>query len=144
MIRILAIDDVSAIADIEAREQITPLPLKVLEKWFSNGYFGWGLEQNGQLYGYTIATRDGNQVYSTITCISKEFQSLGEGRKLCEHALQEVKKQGAELVVFEVRKSNIAELKMVEHFGAYCVDVRPNYYGNEDALIMHIDLRTLQ
>lgn len=144
MIRELKLSDAERIAEIEQQEQLTPIPYKNLYQWFSGKHFGWGLEKDGWLYGYTIAERTGNQVYSSITCIVKAMQNQKEGRALCYHALQEVKKAGAELVTFEVRRSNIAELNMVKHFGAYQVGEKAAYYPDgEDALIMNIDLRAM-
>lgn len=140
MIRQLNINDVERIAEIEQKEQITPLPFRTLYKWFSEGYFGWGLEDGNFLYGYTIASPIVNgTTHSVITCICKAYQNKKEGHALCHHALQEAKKLGVLEVIFEVRRSNVAELSMVKHFGAYIVDEKVGYYGGEDALIMKID-----
>lgn len=144
MIRELTLNDIERIAEIEQQEQIIPINYRTLYNWFSSGTIGWGLEKDGVLYGYTIASHDGHEAYSLVTCISKEYQNQKEGRALCLHALQEAKKLGLETVVFEVRESNVAELGMVKHFGAFCVGEKPNYYGNENALIMRINLGDIQ
>lgn len=145
MIRPLTVDDVPRISAIEYLEQIKPLSPTTLYRWFyDEKAFGWGLEDEQGLYGYTIATIQDKQCHSKITCIMREKQNAGEGRALCWHALQEIAKMGADNVVFEVRRSNIPELKMVSHFGAFQIGERPNYYGDEDALIMQIDLKELR
>lgn len=146
MIRSIAISDIPAIADIERVEQITPLSDKTLYKWFAEGYFGWTFcMEGGDVAGYTIVDKIQNkECRSVTTCISKHFQSMGIGRELCAYAINALKDLGVETIHFEVRASNIAEQKMVAHFGAEVVDVRHKYYGNEDGLIMVIKMENFK
>lgn len=137
-------EDIPEIANIEQREQITPIPARALYAYLAEGMFGWTAWDDGCMVGYTLAQSiDKDTVHSIITCIAKGYQSQGTGQELCKYAIDKAKEQGYKRATFEVRVSNIAEQKMVAHFGATVEGKLPMYYGNEDGLIMQIDLEKL-
>lgn len=50
--------------------------------------------------------------------------------------------KGARLATLEVRRSNVAAIRLYEKFGFRSVGVRPNYYSDEgeDAIVMLLDV----
>ncbi len=57
---------------------------------------------------------------------------------LLDHVMDEAARHGAARATLEVRRSNIAALRLYDRLGFTVTGVRPNYYSNpvEDALIL--------
>jgi len=65
----------------------------------------------------------------------------GLGTALMRFVLAASAAAGAERATLEVRRSNVAALRLYEHFGFAVAAVRPNYYSDpeEDGLILWCD-----
>ncbi|MBI5547145.1 MAG: ribosomal protein S18-alanine N-acetyltransferase [Deltaproteobacteria bacterium] len=66
----------------------------------------------------------------------------GIARCLLTECVARGRTKGAALATLEVRKSNVAAIKLYETFGFRSVGIRPNYYADEgeDAIVMLMDL----
>ena len=94
-------------------------------------YVGKGNKRGeGQLLGYLIFSRDGHII---SIAVHPHHRRRGIGKELIEKAVQTVhfKKLWA-----EVRRSNGGAQSFYLRLGFKIVDEIPNYYGNEDALIV--------
>ncbi|WP_168927475.1 ribosomal protein S18-alanine N-acetyltransferase [Nitrincola alkalilacustris] len=71
--------------------------------------------------------------------VSPDFQGRGCGRQLIQGALSFLQQRGCCRVMLEVRRSNLAAIRLYEHCGFVLEAVRKAYYvdsaGVEDALI---------
>ena len=90
-------------------------------------------EQNreeNQILGYLIFSRDGHII---SIAVDPKHRRTGIGKELVEKAIHtfSLKKVWA-----EVRRSNKGAQAFYLKLGFQIVDVVPNYYGNEDALIV--------
>ncbi len=65
----------------------------------------------------------------------------GFARILVEGALADPASAGAHRVYLEVRPSNLAARALYDSLGFVRTGVRPSYYGDEDALLLTLDLR---
>lgn len=94
-------------------------------------YVGTGNKwEEGQLLGYLIFSRDGHII---SIAIHPHHRRKGIAKELIEEAIQRFhfKKLWA-----EVRRSNGGAQSFYLKLGFKIVDEIPNYYGNEDALIV--------
>lgn len=68
-------------------------------------------------------------------CVTNSERKKGFGGLLLEKAIEIAKNEGCEFLTLEVRKSNIAAIKLYEKYGFLFVTTKAQYYENgEDAL----------
>jgi len=86
--------------------------------------------QEGQILGYIIFSEDGHII---SIAVHPKRRRRGIGKRLLERAMKDplLKKVWA-----EVRRSNQGAQAFYFHMGFQITGVVPNYYGNEDALIV--------
>ena len=73
--------------------------------------------------------------------VHPDWRRRSIGRSLVEHALAEARHAVAARGILEVRRSNLAALRLYERMGFSRIGMRPNYYAQgEDALVMEIPL----
>jgi ribosomal-protein-alanine N-acetyltransferase len=70
--------------------------------------------------------------------VRPELRRRGLARMLLEHVLRDAAARGATRVLLEVRRSNVAAIKLYEDMGFSTESVRAGYYPNppEDALVL--------
>ena len=70
--------------------------------------------------------------------IKEEFRAKGIGTRFLKYAIFDIKSKGIKEIFLEVRKSNLAAIKLYKKMGFDEIDVRKDYYKNptEDAIIM--------
>ena len=90
-------------------------------------------------YGGFWLVLDG--IHISNIAIHPDYQRQGFGRMLLTHLLEEAVARGASQASLEVRRSNMAALKLYGEFGFKVITVRNNYYQDtkEDALVMWND-----
>jgi len=69
------------------------------------------------------------------------YQNQGIGKEIFEFLLNELKVEGCETIILEVRKSNQRAIHFYEKFGGITIRTIPNYYKNEDGLVMIIEVK---
>lgn len=72
--------------------------------------------------------------------IHPNYKKRGLGRKLLDFAIDKMKSQNAYNIFLEVRDSNKIARGLYERSGFTEIGVRHNYYGDEDAIVMKLDL----
>ncbi len=79
-----------------------------------------------------------DELHINNIAVRPELRRRGFARILLEHVMEEAVRQGAAKATLEVRRSNVAALKLYDRLGFSVSGVRPNYYSNpvEDALIL--------
>ena len=81
----------------------------------------------------------------TNIAVHPDYRREGIGRKLLEFLVQIAREKGMVAITLEVRKSNEAAQKLYETAGFVCCGTRKRYYqGTEDALIMTLELETME
>lgn len=70
--------------------------------------------------------------------IKNEFRRQRIGTEFLEYAISDMKLKGVKDIFLEVRKSNIAAIKLYEKLGFAKINIRNDYYSmpTEDAIIM--------
>ncbi len=138
--------DLDAIVEIERASFSTP--------WTAD-MFRWELRNTDVSATYVLRTA--NRTIAAFCCIwtvldelhinnvavRPDFRRRGFAATLLEHVMEEAVRQGAAKATLEVRRSNIAALRLYDRLGFTVSGVRPNYYANpvEDALILWRSMR---
>ena len=148
-IRRMKEDDIENVYSIETDVHIAPWSKDILRDCVLVGYDCRVLEinhgDNPTLGGYIISRLSNNTYHILNFCIAKPLQSKGLGRKLIQtvlHSLPQVTQ--AEAVVLEVRPSNFASLHLYQSMGFETVEIKRNYYQEnnsvEDAIFLKKNL----
>ncbi len=141
IIRPFACSDLEAILQIENQsfpkspyDANTFLNLSTLYPETFLVYIGTNLNQNEEILGYIIFSRDGHIL---SIAVHPQHRRKGIARQLLQKAMKipRLKKLWA-----EVRKSNRGAQAFYSQMGFKTIGVIPHYYGNEDALIIERSL----
>jgi ribosomal-protein-alanine N-acetyltransferase len=84
------------------------------------------------------------QIYNIA--VAPEFRREGIGEALLRHMIEKAEDDGCTLVTLEVRGGNEAAMALYHKLGFREVGRRKGYYakGGEDAVLMDLDLRTIE
>jgi len=93
--------------------------------------------------GYVIYWMLQHEIDIHNLAVRPAYRRQGIGRALLEAVLEEARRQGADRVTLEVRKSNEAAQRLYQALGFAAKGVRTAYYSDdgEDALIMALELK---
>jgi len=87
-------------------------------------------QEENQIGGYIIFSQDGHMI---SIAVHPQHRRRGIGKEFLEKAMKTVR---SKKLWAEVRKSNQKTLAFYLNMGFQIVGTIPNYYGNEDALIV--------
>lgn len=96
------------------------------------------LEEEGEISGHIGMRHVLGELHVTTIAIRPERRRRGHARALIGAALAAYPQ--ARLVHLEVRPTNAAAVTLYESLGFRVTGRRPRYYGDEDALLMSLDL----
>jgi len=96
------------------------------------------LEEGGEIFGQIGVRRVLDELHVTTLAVHPERRRQGHARTLVNAALAAF--PGARRVHLEVRPSNAAARALYETLGFEPTGLRRRYYGDEDALLMTLDL----
>ncbi len=101
----------------------------------------WVAEVAGQVIGYWVGRRIGDEAELQNLAVHPEWRGQGIGRRLLEDFIEAVGGDVDTVIFLEVRMSNRAAIALYEAFGFREIDRRKGYYARpaEDALVMARD-----
>ena len=144
IIRPLATVDLDAVMDIESRAYDFPWTQGIFRDCLRVGYCCWCYENDGLIQGYGVMSVAAGESHILNLTVRPESQRQGIGSKLIKHFLQLARRHDADIVMLEVRPSNLSAISLYEKMGFNEVGVRRNYYpayhGREDALLLALSL----
>ncbi|MDQ4106149.1 MAG: ribosomal protein S18-alanine N-acetyltransferase [Actinomycetota bacterium] len=97
------------------------------------------LEEEGGISGQIGVKRVADELHIMTLAVRPERRRRGHARRLVEAALSA--HPDIRRVYLEVRPGNAAARALYESLGFFVTGTRPGYYGDEDALLMTLDLR---
>jgi len=141
--RLGTVDDVAAIADIEA--------VVFSDPWSADSFVSMVHAPNAEL---TVAAEGGRVLGYSVLLLAPPDADLanlavvsyarrqGIGRRLLDHAVQVARDAGVIHMYLEVRQSNTRAIAMYERAGFRDFGTRKRYYRDpvEDARVMRLDL----
>jgi ribosomal-protein-alanine N-acetyltransferase len=99
------------------------------------------LEEDGAVSGYVGLKLVSDEAHIMTIAVRPERRRQGFARTLVEAALADPASAGARRVYLEVRQSNAGARALYGSLGFVETGLRHGYYGDEDALLMTLDLR---
>ena len=142
--RPLTAGDLPALMEIEQRAYPYPWTLGIFRDCLRVGYCCWCYQRGGRIDGYGVMSVAVGESHILNLTVRPEAQRQGIGAKLMTHFMHLARRHNAEVVMLEVRPSNIPAVNLYRKMGFNEIGVRPSYYpadkGREDALILAYDL----
>ena len=100
-------------------------------------------KRGNQVVGYGGFSLVAEKAHIGNLAVHPHFRRRKIGERLVAAMLEQARSNGASKVTLEVRAANIAGQNLYQKLGFAKVATRPGYYvvTQEDAIIMHLDLR---
>jgi len=144
LVRRLTEADLDRIMEIELDVYPYPWTRGIFADCLRVGYDCWGLQAGQDLAGYAIQSHVAGESHLLNLCVAREYQNIGYGSILLEHAIRLARSQQCFCIFLEVRPSNRAGIALYRKNGFEVVAERPDYYrsdrGKENAIVMRLDL----
>lgn len=133
--------DIPQVLVIERAAYSYPWSEQLFIDCLKQAYFCWVLEQDGHIIAYTIWSLILDEAHLMNLCVAPTHRRQGWAHELLQQVCQGAAAQRANLVLLEVRPSNLAAVKLYQNNGFCEVGLRKDYYpaakhGCEDALLM--------
>lgn len=98
----------------------------------------WVAIFNREIIGFSGLWRQYDEIHIINVCVQESFRRQGAGSQLVAVMIEKAEKDGARLMLLEVRVSNTPAIKLYEAFGFRQMYVRKKYYqdNDEDAIVM--------
>lgn len=95
------------------------------------------------VHGFLLAWRAADELHLTDLGVTAPFRRRGLARLLLGALSREGERDGARVILLEVRESNAPALGLYGAFGFVELDRRARYYDDtgEDAVVMQLELR---
>lgn len=142
--RPLRLEDVAAVAAVEARAYEFPWSEGIFRDCLRAGYNCWVLVREQAVIGYGVLSVAAGEAHVLNVCVAPEAQGEGHGRRLTRRLMDLARWHGAERIFLEVRPSNPRAMQLYHTLGFNEIGRRPNYYparnGREDAIVMALEL----
>ena len=134
-------DDLTDVAALEAAAFTSPWSRETLERDLRNGdvVHVYVLEDgDGSLIGFCGCWFVFDELHINTLAVADQFRRRGHATRLLRFVLAEAAATGITRATLEVRRSNVAALRLYDQFGFKVRGVRPDYYTQpvEDALIL--------
>jgi ribosomal-protein-alanine N-acetyltransferase len=137
----MRLSDLPAVMETDRRSFPTPWSEEIWRQEIT-GPFGLYLvlEEGDNLSGHIGLKLISGEAHVVTLAVRPERRRRGFARALIEAALGDPVSTGARYLHLEVRPSNVAARVLYRSLGFDETGVRPRYYGDEDALLMTLDL----
>lgn len=109
------------------------------------GYSAWVVcDARGGVLAYALMSMAAGEAHVLNICAAPAQQRQGLARFLLRHLLMVARAASVELMLLEVRVSNVAAQALYTQFGFKTLGLRKAYYpargGREDAIVLGLDL----
>ncbi|NLP36590.1 MAG: ribosomal protein S18-alanine N-acetyltransferase [Firmicutes bacterium] len=132
---------VDEVSEIEKAVYPTPwTKFAFINEIIDNGFAYYYVALNDKkVVGYAGIWVVLDEAHITTLAVSPQWQGKGIGKTLLQHVINEADSKGAVRMTLEVRVSNSKAQELYKKFGFVACGRRPNYYHDEDALIMWLE-----
>ncbi len=136
------VEDLGDIGNLEAKCFSDPWSKSMLLASFcQEGFIGYTAKIKDKLIGYIGCSYLFETADVLLIAVDEEYRKQGVATKLLTLAEDEMRTNGVQKIMLEVRVSNLSAYKCYEKLGYKKIAVRERYYGDsEDAIIMEKDI----
>ena len=111
----------------------------------NSGYYSQVLEHESEMIGYSVMSMGAGEAHILNVCIKSGLRGKGWGRLLLDDLMQQARVNEVEMILLEVRLSNISAINLYQAVGFNELGRRKAYYpaknnSREDALILACQL----
>lgn len=142
--RPLSLDDLDAVMAIEKRAYEFPWSVSIFSDCLRVGYCCWAYEKDNQIIGYGVMSVAAGEAHILNLTVQPESRRRGIGKKLMQQFIQLARQHDADVLMLEVRPSNVAAISLYAGLGFNEISARKDYYpaeaGREDALILALNI----
>lgn len=135
-IRDMTVDDLARVVDLESANQPRPWSVGLFEDELAAEGRIYLVAEDADLVGFGGVMLIGDEAHVTNLLVDPSRRREGVGRALMIALTKAAVEAGARHLTLEVRQSNEAAKRLYGGLGLSPVGVRPDYYGDEAALIM--------
>lgn len=143
-IRPMCLEDVEAVVAIEYEIYPFPWSYGIFRDSLNAGYSCWVYEFSGNVIGYGVMMVAVGEAHLLNLGIAPDWQGRGLGRRFLYQLIGLARDCHAEVMMLEVRPSNVAARLLYQSTGFSEIAVRKKYYptedGREDAVLMELPL----
>jgi ribosomal-protein-alanine N-acetyltransferase len=143
-LRPMRLDDIDAVAGIEANAYEFPWTVGIFRDCLRAGYECWVLADDMRAIGYAVLSVAAGEAHLLNVCVAPSHSGHGHGTRLVRRMIDLARWHRAERMFLEVRPSNARAIALYDRIGFNEIGRRPNYYparrGREDAIVMAIEL----
>ncbi len=138
-------NDLSLVMAIEKQAYLFPWSEGNFRDCLNSGYYSQVLEHESKVIGYSVMSMGAGEANILNICVKSEQRGKGWGRLLLDDLIQQARVNEVEMILLEVRLSNISAINLYQTVGFNELGRRKAYYpaGNnsrEDALILACQL----
>ena len=139
-IRTMNYSDLKHVIVVEKKAYPYPWTQGIFRDCLRIGYNSWVMTLDGNIIGYGIVMLSPGEAHILNICIDPEYQAKGLGRYLLHHLIKKSNQTDIDMVLLEVRRSNVNAQQLYLSEGFHELGVRKAYYpaedGREDAIIL--------
>ena len=137
--------DIPGVMIIERACQPSPWSEKLFHDCLRVKYPALVLRDAKTIHAFAIHSTKVGECHLFNLCVHPDAQGKGYGNWILERVIEDAKKDGAEMIYLEVRKSNDRAMRLYKKYGFKQTGERKDYYndpdGNkEDAWVYSLDL----
>jgi ribosomal-protein-alanine N-acetyltransferase len=123
--------DIPEVAAIEVASYPYPWEEKVFQECLNVGYPGWVVEQDGKVQAYLLAMHVLDECHILNIAVAPSARKQGLAKYLLQYLIVQWLQQGVLLIFLEVRKTNLAAIRLYECLGFKQKGERKGYYPTE-------------
>ena len=139
-IRTMNYSDLKQVLVVEKKAYPHPWTLGIFRDCLRVGYHAWVMTLDQNVIGYGIVMLSPGEAHILNICVDPDYQGKGLGRYLLSHLVKKSNLTDVDMVLLEVRRSNVNAQQLYQSEGFHELGVRKAYYpsenGREDAIIL--------
>ena len=139
-LRTMTYSDLKQVIAVEEKAYSYPWTLGIFRDCLRVGYSAWVMLLDDQVIGYGVIMLSPGEAHILNICIDPEYQKKGLGRHLLRHLINKSNQTDIDMLLLEVRRSNVDAQELYRSEGFHELGVRKAYYpadkGREDAIIL--------
>lgn len=139
-------DDLETVIQIEAASYVFPWTRGIFRDCLHVGYNCWVYEIDSEVVAYVVMSIAAGEAHILTLVVREDCRNRGLATLFIRQMKKIAKHHRADIMLLEVRPSNLAAINLYRKLGFNDLGTRPNYYpaenGREDAIIMAMYLDT--